>query len=75
VTCIQESDISAYIEGDFKERMMMEIPVRYYQVHKFDQLNEGNRPFIVPDQAYDEELGLVMNILKEESKTNKGVIL
>ena len=50
--------------ANFEERMQMEIPVRYWSVHRFNQIQNGNRPFIVPDSAYTEESGLNMETLK-----------
>lgn len=64
VACIVEADEQRYLTGNFEERMQMEIPVRYWTVHQFNQLQEGNRPFIVPDAAYTEEAGLNMDTLK-----------
>ena len=64
VTCIVESDEQLYIAANFEERMQMEIPVRYWSVHKFNQITVGNRPFVVPDSAYSEETGLNLEDLK-----------
>jgi CRISPR-associated endonuclease/helicase Cas3 len=64
VTCIVESDEQPYLTANFEVRMQMEIPVRYWSVHRFNQLREGNKPFIVPDSAYSEEAGLNLETLK-----------
>ena len=64
VTCIVEADEERYMTGNFEERMQMEIPVRYWSVQKFNQLHEGNKPFVVPDSAYTEEAGLNLDLLK-----------
>ena len=64
VACIVEADEQRYMSSNFEERMQMEIPVRYWSVHKFNQLQEGNRPFVVPDSAYTEEAGLNLENLK-----------
>ena len=58
VACIVEADVQRYLSANFEDRMQMEIPVRYWSVHKFNQTREGNRPFIVPDSVYSEEAGL-----------------
>ena len=59
VTCITESDRDRYINGGYEERMNMEIPVRYWSVKDMEQLKDtGNKPFIIPDKAYNQELGL-----------------
>lgn len=64
VACIVEADEQSYLTANFEVRMQMEIPVRYWSVHKFNQLREGNKPFIVPDSAYSEETGLNLEKLK-----------
>lgn len=66
VSCILESDEGKYINSNFEERMMMEIPARYWQVKDLWQLKEyGNAPFIVPDNSYSEETGFDVNKAKE----------
>lgn len=67
VACITESDVNDYREGNYKNRMMLEIPSYYYAVSKMDQLEIGNRPFVIPDLAYDPELGLDINKVKAEN--------
>lgn len=64
VACIVEADEQRYLTSNFEVRMQMEIPVRYWSVHRFNQLREGNKPFIVPDSAYSEEAGLNLDTLK-----------
>lgn len=64
VACIVEADEQRYLAGNFEERMQMEIPIRYWSVKQFNQIQEGNKPFIVPDAAYSEKTGLNMNALK-----------
>ncbi|HVT84427.1 MAG TPA: CRISPR-associated helicase Cas3' [Chitinophagaceae bacterium] len=63
--CITQTDWDTYKTCGWDERVEMEIPVSYKSV-AFRQLekekNAGNRPFIVPDVAYDDEkLGLMMS--------------
>ena len=57
VSCIINSDLEKYTHSGFEERMMMEIPARYWQMKNFHKCDYGNRPFIVPDHSYDEETG------------------
>ena len=73
--CIVEADEQRYMTSDYEERMQMEIPVRYWSVHKFNQLREGNRPFIVPDSAYKEDTGLNLGNLKTVKSDIKYQIL
>jgi CRISPR-associated endonuclease/helicase Cas3 len=75
VVCIVEADEQRYMTSDYEERMQMEIPVRYWSVHKFNQLREGNRPFIVPDSAYKEDTGLNLGNLKTVKSDIKYQIL
>ena len=68
VTCITEADRDAYIGGYFEERMNIEIPVRYWSVKHMEQLKDtGNKPFIVPDKAYDPDLGLIIAKIKQQN--------
>jgi len=65
VTCIVESDLPAYRDGYFKQRMELEIPIRYWSVKDYPKLEYGNGPYQIPDEAYDEELGLLASELKQ----------
>jgi len=66
VSCILESDEEKYMNAKLEERMMMEIPARYWQVKDLLQLKGyGNNPFIVPDNSYSEETGFDINIARE----------
>lgn len=66
VVCITETDTGRYEDGDYETRMNMEIPVRYWNVKDLGQLKEtGNKPFVIADNAYDNELGLNISKLKQ----------
>ena len=66
VSCVLESDQEKYISSNFEERMLMEIPARYWQVKELFQLKGfGNDPFIVPDNSYSEETGFDVNKARE----------
>lgn len=65
--CIKESDRDEYENGDLKTRTMLEIPTYYYTVNKMEQSQKGNKPFIIPDIAYDEDLGLDVSKVKVEN--------
>lgn len=58
VSCICESDLETYDVSSFELRLEMEIPVRYFNVRSMNQSHYGNKPFIIPDNAYDDESGL-----------------
>lgn len=59
--CIAESDKEEYLNNPLN-RLTLEIPVSYKSIayKKLDQLNAGSRPFVIPDKAYDDELGLLV---------------
>ncbi|MGL5227319.1 MAG: CRISPR-associated helicase Cas3' [Bacteroidales bacterium] len=65
VACILESDEEAYKENS-GQRIMYEIPLSYKAVFGLTQSYAGNRPFLIPDVAYNEELGLLQNMCKKE---------
>lgn len=58
VNCIVDSDCQAYEQAGFEDQMMLEIPVRYYAVKNYFQLNFGSNPFVIPDSGYSRETGL-----------------
>lgn len=67
VSCIKESDEDAYNTSFYEDRLNMEIPVRYHNVKDMRQSLKGNKPFIVPDKAYDYELGLDVAQISESN--------
>ena len=67
VSCICESNQTEYEESGFERRLELEIPVRYFSVCKMNQSQKGNKPFIIPDLAYDAEKGLDVKKIKEQS--------
>ncbi len=66
--CITELDKERYLTGSMLERSEMEIPVSYNSIayRNLDQLDSGLRPFVVPDNSYDDEKGLMMDLCKRE---------
>lgn len=70
VNCIIESDCEKYRDANYKEQTMIEIPVRYYSVKDFYQLNYGSDPFVIPDQGYSDELGLEI----DKAKSNQTAL-
>lgn len=66
VCCITEDDIERYENGDFETRLQLEIPVGYWLVAKMDQSKKGNRPFIIPGNAYCKDIGLKPDKIKQE---------
>lgn len=67
VSCICESDQYDYENSSFERRLELEIPIRYYKVNKMNQSQKENKPFIIPDKAYSQEIGLVESMIKEEN--------
>ncbi len=67
VSCICEGDQEVYENTDFEGRLELEIPVRYFAVRGMNQTQKGNKPFIIPDKAYDFERGLDVNEIRENN--------
>lgn len=65
VSCITESDIEKYKEANSDERIALEIPSRYWAVANkgLELLGFGHQPFVIPDKAYSEEMGLNSELL------------
>ena len=65
--CITEADKEEYLKTP-RNRLLMEIPVSYKSIayNKLEQLETGNRPFIVPDKAYDDKRGLFIEVARPE---------
>ena len=57
VSCVVEEDIEKYEQSGFEDRMMLEIPARYWQMKNFPQSEYGNKPYIIPNHAYSWETG------------------
>ena len=66
--CITEEDMKTYVDGNAFNRAELEIPVSYKSMafNKLEQIEEGSRPFIVPNQAYDTEKGLIAEYTKPQ---------
>ncbi len=67
VSCITRTDVDTYERANFEERLMMEIPARYWQLKDFPQCGAGNKPYIVHEDSYDEEIGFDVNRAREEA--------
>ncbi len=67
ISCILESDVQEYENGNFESRLNLEIPVAYWVVAKMLQSEKGNKPFIIPDKAYDFDFGLNQSEIKQEN--------
>lgn len=66
--CITESDKEAYISGNVFGRAEMEIPVSYRSIahNGLEQINEGSRPYIIPNKAYDADKGILAEYTKPQ---------
>jgi len=67
VSCICEGDLEEYENADFERRLELEIPVRYFAVRGMNQAHQGNKPFVVPNKAYNLETGLDVKKIKENN--------
>lgn len=74
VSCILDVDIEEYQNSDFEERMMLEIPARYWQVKNFPQCEYGNRPYIVPSHSYCFDLGFDIDKARQPFNENHNII-
>lgn len=63
--CITESDKKCYLKDVRTENQESEIPVNYRSVgyKGLEQVQVGMRPFVVPDKAYSDELGLCLDFV------------
>ena len=61
VACICESDCMGFDDGVFLKRLVVDIPVCFRSIRSkgLRQLAVGIHPFVIPDRAYSEELGLL----------------
>lgn len=66
--CVTETDQQAYEQAGYEERMQYEIPVRYHAIahNGLARSEYGNKPFIVPDKAYNSALGLQMALARHD---------
>lgn len=69
VSCILEADREVYVQVNYEDRHKMEIHTRYYVVKDLQQFKDeyGSSPFIVPDKAYNKNLGLIEDMAKPEN--------
>ena len=67
-TCIVKSDEEQYDINKSGTRSKLEIPVSYRSIAYLSlrTCKHGTCPYVIPDKAYDSELGLLYDILKEE---------
>jgi CRISPR-associated endonuclease/helicase Cas3 len=68
--CIRQSDMPAYKEGNFEQRTNLEIPVPFKSIgfRGLEQVKKcGSNPFLVPDDAYDDVLGLQLDKASTEN--------
>jgi len=67
-TCVTESDKEEYKICNTKQASELEIPVSYRSVgyKKLEQINCKTMPFVIPDRAYSDEMGLVAENIRPE---------
>ena len=66
--CIVESNRELYEQGHPNERIKFEIPISYKAIayKKLDVSQQGHHPYIIPDRAYSEEMGLLIDYVNPE---------
>ncbi|MGL4992541.1 MAG: CRISPR-associated helicase Cas3' [Bacteroidales bacterium] len=74
--CITESDKFEYREGNKLEGSELEIPVSFRSVgfRGLSQVNGKSRAFVIPEKAYDEELGFLVEYAKPEFNTSFEIL-
>jgi hypothetical protein len=73
VSVVLDSDVNLYINSRFEDRMMLEIPVMFHSISRLNLAqiyDTPNKPFIVNSDAYNDETGLDINILKIINNNN-----
>lgn len=70
-TCIKESDKDDYLNNPLN-RMILEIPVNFNNIayKNLSQIETGSMPFVIPDRAYNNEKGLLIELAKPELLTS-----
>lgn len=73
--CIKEDDKEEYLKNP-SVRMDLEIPASYKSIayRKLEQLDAGSRPFVIPNKAYDDEMGLLIEYAKPEFFTKYEIL-
>ena len=75
VCCITESDYADYLQGNYSSRVELEIPVsKAIRFKGLTQIEEGSYPYIIPDRAYDKELGYVEDFVNEEKNKSFEIL-
>lgn len=57
VACICEADQQEYLLANYERQMQLEINTRFWVVKDLNQLSVGSNPFIIPDHAYNNDIG------------------
>lgn len=62
-TCVTESDVETYKHGTHKEASLCEIPCSYHSIahRNLERIDKRQHPFVVPNMAYTEDMGLLMD--------------
>ncbi len=73
--CIKEDDKEEYLKNP-AVRMNLEIPSSYKSIayRNLEQLNVGSRPYVIPNKAYDDEMGLLIEYAKPEFLTKYEIL-
>ena len=70
--CLNEKDKGLYSEGNQRTKSELEIPTSFRAIgfNKLPQCRTGSHPFIIPEKAYSEELGLLTEYAKNDFFTS-----
>ncbi|MDD4736930.1 MAG: CRISPR-associated helicase Cas3' [Kiritimatiellae bacterium] len=75
VSCICEADEEEFASASPDERAQMTIQTRYYIVKNMRQCAVGIQPFVIPDCAYSNDLGLCQESITQEKYSNFSFII
>ncbi|MBO1363886.1 CRISPR-associated helicase/endonuclease Cas3 [Prevotella sp. A2931] len=66
--CVTEHDKDFYKQSLPIDQAKVEIPVGYKSIayKKLDKLEKGHRPYVIPNEAYSEEMGLLIEYASPE---------
>lgn len=69
VVCITQEDENTYKSGSYREASLCEIPCSYKSLayRGLERIKERANPFLIPDKAYSQELGLIMEELSNSN--------
>jgi len=66
VVCVTETDAAEYLQLKRRQRLMFEIPAGFRSI-AYRHLRQENGIYIISDNAYDEDIGLILENANPEN--------